>query len=236
MRLDAAARRKAKAPSINHVEPKLSHALGAIPKRCTEPYPGVANPPEGVPVWVRARREARSVCGYRLRAFLQHVLRPGSYLLTGAGWVEAALRHKRLLLNVPPRHAKTTLMSKWFVIWQLACDRDTQVIIISKTTALGELISRYIADQLEANEALIKDFGRFRPRDLTRPWREGELEIEGQGPDQAPRTLHPDSGLRAGHPGHGGRLGHRGRHDRPQGRQERRPTARPSGTSSSETC
>ena len=60
-------------------------------------------------------------------------------------------------------------MSKWFVIWQLACDRDTQVIIISKTTALGELISRYIADQLEANEALIKDFGRFRPRDLTRP-------------------------------------------------------------------
>ena len=122
--LDAAARRKAKAPSINHVEPKLSHALGAIPKRCTEPYPA----------WRTHQRECRFGCerdeklvqsavtAYEL--FFNTYSDLGGHFLTGAGWVEAALRHKRLLLNVPPRHAKTTLMSKWFVIWQLACDRE----------------------------------------------------------------------------------------------------------------
>jgi hypothetical protein len=99
--------------------------------------------------------------------------------------VTAALSNPLLLLNVPPRHAKTTIMAKWFVIWQYACDRDTQVIIISKTTSLGEQLSYYIANQLEANEDLIRAFGRFRPRDLTRPWRiaKGELEVEGKNLD-----------------------------------------------------
>lgn len=99
------------------------------------------------------------------------------------GWVRVALANRRLLLNVPPRHAKTTVMSEWFVIWQLACDRDTQVIIISKTVTLGELLSRYIADQFTSNEKLIAAFGIFRPRDLTRPWREAKGELEVQDKD-----------------------------------------------------
>lgn len=99
------------------------------------------------------------------------------------GWVRVALGNRRLLLNVPPRHAKTTVMSEWFVIWQLACDRDTQVIIISKTVTLGELLSRYIADQFTSNEKLISSFGIFRPRDLTRPWREAKGELEVQDKD-----------------------------------------------------
>jgi hypothetical protein len=97
-------------------------------------------------------------------------------------WVRAALSNPRLLLNVPPRHAKTTLMAIWFVIWQLACDRNTQVILVSRTISLGEKVSRKLVHELETNVKLIKAFGRFRPRDLTRPWREakGELEIENK--------------------------------------------------------
>lgn len=99
------------------------------------------------------------------------------------GWVRVALANPRLLLNVPPRHAKTTVMSEWFVIWLMACDRDTQVIIISKTVTLGELLSRYIADQFTSNEKLIAAFGIFRPRDLSRPWREAKGELEVQDKD-----------------------------------------------------
>jgi len=92
-------------------------------------------------------------------------------------WVQAALSNKRLLLNVPPRHAKTTIMAIWFTIWQLACSRDTQVLIVSKTTKHGEKIARKIANELGTNVKLIEAFGRFQPIDSARPWRvtAGEL-------------------------------------------------------------
>lgn len=96
-------------------------------------------------------------------------------------WTKAALLNPRLLLNVPPRHGKTT-WGIWFVIWQFCCSRDTQIIIVSKTVSLGEKISRKVCAELETNQPLIAAFGRFRPQDLTRPWREtkGELELEGK--------------------------------------------------------
>lgn len=103
----------------------------------------------------------------------------------GKVWVEAALNNRLLLLNVPPRHAKTTIMAIWFPIWRWAANRNTQVIIVSKTVKLGEKISRKIAHELETNTKLIEAFGRFKPQDDSRPWRvgAGELEIEGKDRD-----------------------------------------------------
>lgn len=97
-------------------------------------------------------------------------------------WVGAALSNKRLLLNVPPRHAKTTIMAIWFPLWQLACSRDSQILIVSKTVKLGEKIARKIAYELESNQKLNLAFGRFRPQDNARPWRvgQGEMEVEGK--------------------------------------------------------
>jgi hypothetical protein len=97
-------------------------------------------------------------------------------------WVRTALDHKRLLLNVPPAHAKTTYMAEWFPIWQLACNRNSQILIVSKTVKLGEKIARKIAHELEFNTGLNHAFGRFKPVDSTRPWRvhDGELEVEGK--------------------------------------------------------
>jgi hypothetical protein len=116
-------------------------------------------------------------------AFFNEFTNPKLELPTHARqWVQAALEHKRLLLNVPPRHAKTTIMAIWFTIWQFACSRETQVIVVSKTTRLGEKIANKIAYELEFNRALNTAFGRFRPQDSTRPWRvtAGELELEGK--------------------------------------------------------
>lgn len=98
-------------------------------------------------------------------------------------WVAAALGYRRLLLNVPPGHAKTSIMAVRFTIWQLACDRDTNVLIVSKTTKLGEKITRAIAQELEHNQSLLADFGRFKPPAGTR-WSVGlgELMVDGKNP------------------------------------------------------
>lgn len=98
-------------------------------------------------------------------------------------WVAAALANRRLLLNVPPGHAKTSIMAVRFTIWQLACDRNTNVLIISKTTKLGEKITRAIAQELEYNQPLLRDFGRFKPPAGTR-WSVGlgELMVDGKDP------------------------------------------------------
>src|SRR5678810_18887 len=53
-------------------------------------------------------------------------------------WVEAALENRLLLLNVPPRHGKSTCMSVWFPIWLIAGNRDEQILIVSKTDRLAQ--------------------------------------------------------------------------------------------------
>ena len=98
-------------------------------------------------------------------------------------WVAAALEHRRLLLNVPPGHAKTSVMAVRFAIWQVACDRNVNVLILSKTTKLGEKITRAIAQEFEHNDRLLQDFGRFKPPAGTR-WSVGlgELVVDGKDP------------------------------------------------------
>ncbi len=105
-------------------------------------------------------------------------------------WVEAALDHRRLLLNVPPGHAKTSIMAVRFTLWQLACDRNVNVLIVSKTTKLGEKIVRALAQELEYNVPLLEDFGRFKPDQGTR-WSVGlgELMVAGKDPGTGDLSL-----------------------------------------------
>lgn len=98
-------------------------------------------------------------------------------------WVRAVLLYDRLLLNVPPRHAKTTIISVWYPVWRIAADRNIQILIISQTEKLAkDKICGPIAWQLEFNQELIKTFGRFKPWDDSAPWRplSGELLVEGR--------------------------------------------------------
>ena len=185
MRRDAAAKKKLQEPAVAQIDRKPRHALDKAAKAMVEPYLALRG----------HQRQCFDGCDEDLalvdaaveayERFFVAFSEFGYLPPHGKTWVTAALENPLLLLNVPPRHAKTTIMAKWFVIWQYACDRDTQVILISKTTTLGEQLSYYIANQLETNEELIKAFGRFRPKDLTRPWRiaKGELEVEGKDLD-----------------------------------------------------
>lgn len=97
-------------------------------------------------------------------------------------WVKDALSSKRVLINCPPRHAKSTIFSVWFPIWLVCMDRDVQILICSQTERLAMKFSNEIAAQLTYNLKLIQDFGRFKPEMGDWPWRpgDGELMVEGR--------------------------------------------------------
>jgi hypothetical protein len=96
-------------------------------------------------------------------------------------WVEALLAYDETMVNCPPGHAKTTVLSIWFTIWTTCRTyRQAEVLIVSKTAG-GVLakVSRKLAHEFEFNNDLVDIFGPFRSADL--PWRigDGELEIDG---------------------------------------------------------
>ena len=99
------------------------------------------------------------------------------------GWLWAAFRHIRLLLNVPPRHAKSMYLSEWLPIFLVAADRAAQVLIISQTEDFAKKFCRYIAAEMTVNQRLIHEFGRFVPTDSKVTWSpsQGELKVEGWG-------------------------------------------------------
>ena len=99
-------------------------------------------------------------------------------------WVKAALDHRRLLLNVPPGHAKTSIMAVRFSIWQLACDRTKNILIVSKTTKLGEKIIRALVQNFVYNKELISAFGYFKPSQESR-WSPGLGELMVAKPEDA---------------------------------------------------
>lgn len=97
-------------------------------------------------------------------------------------WVEDALSHHRILINCPPRHAKSTIFSCWFPIWLIAMDRDVQILICSQTEVLAKKFTNEISHNLAYNTKMISELGRFRPELADWPWRpnDGELMVEGR--------------------------------------------------------
>jgi hypothetical protein len=99
-------------------------------------------------------------------------------------FVRQALTSRRVLLNVPPRHAKSRIFSIWLPIWELTRERDTRILVVSKAKDLALDFVRSIADQLEFNEDLIATFGAYKPEASVADshWRpkSGALEVAGR--------------------------------------------------------
>jgi len=77
-------------------------------------------------------------------------------------WIESFLKHRNVMLNVPPRHAKSTYFMVWIPIWLICRDRNVQVLLVSKTHEFAQNWALEIAGQLEHNDELIKAFGAFK--------------------------------------------------------------------------
>lgn len=97
-------------------------------------------------------------------------------------WVRDYYTEDRLLLNVPPRHSKSEIMTVWLTVFEVACDRNVQILIISQAQPMAKKFSNKIAYILEFHTGLLRDFGRFKPYDDATPWRplSGEMMVEGR--------------------------------------------------------
>jgi hypothetical protein len=97
-------------------------------------------------------------------------------------WVENIIEHRNVILNVPPRHAKSTTML-WLVLWLIVRNRDEEIIWVSKSANLAIKFCRLIAYHLEYNRKLIETFGRFAPESMGEvPWKpsSGQLLVVGR--------------------------------------------------------
>jgi hypothetical protein len=98
-------------------------------------------------------------------------------------WVHEAFNSKLLLLNVPPRHNKSSLFAIWWTVWNIVRDRDYQMLILSLTDTLASRWVAYIAAILGSHD-ISSVFGRFKPEKMDGevPWRpsRGELMVMGR--------------------------------------------------------
>ena len=97
-------------------------------------------------------------------------------------WVYEAFANRRVLLNVPPRHAKSTVMSVWLPIFLVCCDRNVQILIVSQTAEFATKFCREMAEHFEMDTDLIQAFGVFVPSNQSWTWAPGSgmLMVEGR--------------------------------------------------------
>jgi hypothetical protein len=81
-------------------------------------------------------------------------------------WVEAFLRERNLLLNVPPGHGKSEIFMVWVPIWLICRDRNVQILEVSNSAEDAGYWGLEVAGQLEFNEGLIQAYGRFAPENV----------------------------------------------------------------------
>lgn len=99
------------------------------------------------------------------------------------GWVEAFCANRNLMLNVPPRHMKSSIFSMWIPIWLLCRDRNERILLVSLTKESAKKWVSGIAEQLTANEDIITTFGAFKPARMgDTAWRpmSGTLMVQGR--------------------------------------------------------
>jgi len=77
--------------------------------------------------------------------------------------LSSATEKVRALVLYPAGHGKTTLVSTLLPIWALCKDPNIRMGIIAKNQVEAEGIMSTIQSELVDNQALIRDFGPFRP-------------------------------------------------------------------------
>jgi hypothetical protein len=97
-------------------------------------------------------------------------------------WVRRALLSKRVLINCPPRHNKSTIFSVWFPVWLICRNRNIQILVISQTDDFAKKFLRHVGAILTENAVLKNDFGRFRSDLADIPWMplSGKLTVDGR--------------------------------------------------------
>jgi hypothetical protein len=92
-------------------------------------------------------------------------------------WVRLALANPRMIINTPPGHAKSAILSVWFAAWLICINRDRRIIIVSKTRDLASTWGWSIAAILTSEE-IVRAYGRFVSEKMgDTAWRPGAGQL-----------------------------------------------------------
>lgn len=98
----------------------------------------------------------------------------------------------RMIVNIPPDHAKSTTWTVNYVVWRIQCDPSIRVIIVSKTQTqakkfLLSIKNRLVHPAYEQMHAAFAPEGGWRDEDL--PWREDMIYVRGRDPQEKDPTV-----------------------------------------------
>ena len=92
--------------------------------------------------------------------------------------IHTATTEPRGLILYPAQHGKTTLVSTLLPIWAMCGNPNIQIGLIAKNQAEATSIVLSIQNELCSNEALIRDFGNFKPgHEDNKPWALNKMSI-----------------------------------------------------------
>ncbi len=77
---------------------------------------------------------------------------------------------KRALVEMPPRHGKSELVSRWFVVWFLGTFPKAQIILVSATDDLAQAFSRSARDTFAEIGPKVFGFGLSNGQQATHHW------------------------------------------------------------------
>lgn len=93
---------------------------------------------------------------------------------------------RRVLINLPPYHAKSTMVTVFDTVYKICYDRNYRTIIVSKSKDFAQVLVRQIQEILTNEEiyefseaSLIQDFGIFKP-DGQSVWNQNEFVVAGR--------------------------------------------------------
>jgi hypothetical protein len=92
--------------------------------------------------------------------------------------IRVATQERLGLEFFPAGHGKTTIVSELLPIWAICRDPNIRIALIAKNDDDAKAITRSIQNELSQNEALIRDFGPFKPDgDTTKAWALGRFDV-----------------------------------------------------------
>lgn len=89
-----------------------------------------------------------------------------------------AREHARSLIRVPAQHGKSSLMVKVYPIWEIVCNPNVRIIVVTKTEkdafSYSEIIRNKLADP---SDLLVEHFGPFKGKGV---WTNNQFNIAGR--------------------------------------------------------
>ncbi len=92
-------------------------------------------------------------------------------------WVRFLLLSRRHLLLAPRGHGKSELLSKIIPLWLICRDRNERILIVAVAADNADKHAMTIRDELQYNERLIRDFGKFYDPKKSRVWQQRRFQV-----------------------------------------------------------